>query len=211
MTRAQALIEDPSIKGKRNIVVQVRDMAEARRFYQEIVGCLEGPSGEQWLDFNLCGHQIVCHLNPQLGKQGRVVSQYHLANGRYLPVSHFCVVLEMKKWRSLGKRLKQHRVNFVIEPYSHLENAPGAQATLFLLDPSGNVLEVQSFCGSAEELLKCERTRALAGWMPWAILAAFIVCCIVLLPKKSEDEIATGHFAGPARLPSCASTRSCVP
>jgi uncharacterized protein len=192
------------------IVVQVRDIAEALRFYQEILGCLEGPSGEQWLDFNLYGHQIGCRLNPQLGKEGRVDSHYHLVQGKYVPVSHCCVVLEMRKWRSLVKRLKQHRVKFAIEPYRHLKNAAGAQGTLFLLDPSGNALEVQSFCNSAAELLRFERQRTLAGWMPWAILTAFIVGCILLQAKKSADEIAAGNFAMLARPPPCASVRACL-
>ncbi len=118
------------------IGVQVRDIAEARRFYQEVLGCLEGPGGEEWLDLNLYSHRIVCRLDPQLGKQGRVVSHYHLVEGKYVPVPHFAVVLEMRKWRSLVKRLKQHSVKFVIEPCRHLKSAPDAQATLFLLDPS---------------------------------------------------------------------------
>ncbi len=79
------------------IGVQVRDIAEARRFYQEVLGCLEGSCGEQWLDFKLYGHQIVCRLNPQLGKQGRVVSDYRLVDGKYVRISHFGVVLEMRE------------------------------------------------------------------------------------------------------------------
>jgi extradiol dioxygenase family protein len=192
------------------IGVQVRDIAEARRFYQEVLGCLESPGGEQWLDFNLNGHQIVCRLNPQLGKQGRVVSHYHLVDGKYVPVPHCGVVLEMREWRSLAKRLKRHRVKFVIQPYRHLKGTPGAQVTLFLLDPSGNVFEVQSFC-NVEELLRRERQRAFARWMPWAMLTAFIVCCILLLPKKSEYEIATGNFAVSAHPPPYASAGSCAP
>jgi extradiol dioxygenase family protein len=191
--------------------LQIRDIAEARRFYQEVLGCLEGPKGDQWLDFNLYGYRIVCRLNPQLGEQGRVVSHYHLVGGKYVPIAHCGIVLEMREWRSLAKRLKQHRVKFVIEPYRHIKSAPGVQATLLLLDPSGNALEVQSFCNSAEEFLRCERQRALARWVPWAILTAFIVCCMLLLPKKSENEIAAGDFSVSAHLPPCPSAGSCVP
>lgn len=191
--------------------MQVRDIAETRRFYQEVLGCLEGPGGEQWLDFNLYGHQIVCRLNPQLGKEGRVASHYHLVNGAYVPNSHCGLVLEMREWRALAKRLKQHKAKFAIEPYSHLKSAPDAQATLLLLDPSGNALEVQSFCSSAEDLSRCARQRALAGLMPWAIVTAFIVFGALLLSKKSEDEIAAGSFALPTRIPLCASRGSCVP
>ena len=191
-------------------IVDVRDVAEARRFYEEVLGCLKGPGDGQWLDFNLYGHQVVCRLNPQLGKEGRVDSHYHLMQGKYVPVSHCCVVLEMRKWRSIVGRLKQHRVKFRMETYRHFKNTVGGQATLFLLDPSGNVLEVQSFCNSAAELMRCERQRTLAGWMPWAILTAFIVGCILLLPKKSENEIAAGKFAAPAHLPTCASVGACL-
>jgi len=191
-------------------IVQVRDIAEARRFYEEVLGCLKGPGDAQWLDFNLYGHQVVCQLNPKLGKEGRVGSHYHLVQGKYVPVSHCCVVLEMRKWRSIVKRLKQHRVKFVIETYRHFKNTADAQATLFLLDPSGNALEVQSFCNSAAELLKYERQRTLARWIPWAILTAFIVSCILLVPKKPEDEIAAGNFAVPAHLPPCASVAACL-
>jgi extradiol dioxygenase family protein len=205
MAKAMTDLESENVN-----IVQVRDIAEAQRFYEEVLGCLKGPGGEQWLDLNLYGRPVVCRLNPQLGKEGRVGSHYHLVQGKYVPVSHCCVVLELRKWRSIVKRLKQHRVKFVIERYRHSKNTAGAQATLFLLDPSGNALEVQSFCNSAAELLRCELQRALAGWMPWAIVTAFIVGCILLVPKKSEDEIAAGHFAVSAHLPPCANVGACL-
>jgi len=191
--------------------LQTRDVAEARRFYQEVLGCLEGPKVEQWLDFKLYGHQIVCRFNPQLGKQGRVVSHYHLVHGKYVPIAHCSVVLEMSEWRRLAKRLKQNRVKFVINPYRDTKSAPCVQATLLLLDPSGNAIEVQSFCDSAKEFLRCERQRTLARWTSWAILTAFIVCCVLLLPKKTEDEIAAGNFSVSIHIPPCASGGSCVP
>ena len=199
---AKAMTEDLS-------PLPIRDIAEARGFYRDVLGCLEGPTVDQWLDFNMSGHQIVCRLNPQLGKQGRVVSHYHVVDGKYVPIARCRVELEMSEWRALVKRLKQHRVKFVIEPYRHIQRAPAVQTTLSLLDPSGNALEVQSICNSAEAVLRCERQRALARWMPWAVLAAFIVSCILLLPKKSEDEMAAGNVSGSAHIPPCASAGSC--
>jgi uncharacterized protein len=191
--------------------LQIRDIDEARRFYQEVLGCVERPEADQRLDFNLHGHRIVCRLNPKLGKQGRVASHYHLVDGKYVPIAHCSVVLEMSEWRSLAKRLKQQKVKVVIEPSRHIKGAPGVHAMLFLRDPSGNALEVQSFCNSVEECLRCERQRALARWMRLAVLTAFIVCSILLRLKKSADEIATGHFPEPTPPSSCASTGSCAP
>jgi len=77
--------------------IQIRDIAEARRFYQEVLGCLEDIHGDQRLHFNLYGHPIVCCLNPQLGKQGRVASHYLLVDGRYVPIARSGVVLEMRQ------------------------------------------------------------------------------------------------------------------
>jgi extradiol dioxygenase family protein len=128
-----------------HIAVQVRDIEEARRFYQGLLGCTEGRSSREWVDFNLFGHQFVCHLNPALGPDGRISSHYNPVDGHGVPVPHFGVVLEMGAWQALAERLKRHGVQFVIEPYIRFEGEPGEQATLFFLDPSGNALEFKAF------------------------------------------------------------------
>jgi hypothetical protein len=128
-----------------HIAVQVRDLAEARRFYTTVLGCSEGRSSAEWVDFNLFGHQYVCHLNPSLGPQGRITSHYNPVDGHGVPVPHCGVVLEMDAWQSLANRLKQQQVKFVIEPYIRFKGEPGEQATLFFLDPSGNALEFKAF------------------------------------------------------------------
>jgi extradiol dioxygenase family protein len=128
-----------------HIAVQVRDIAEARHFYHQVLGCPEGRSDIKWVDFNLYGHQFVCHLNPQLGKLGRVASHYNPVDGEGVPVPHCGVVLEMQQWRELAERLREHGVAFVVEPYLRFKGAPGEQATMFLLDPSGNALEFKAF------------------------------------------------------------------
>jgi uncharacterized protein len=128
-----------------HIAVQVRDLEEARRFYKGLLGCVEGRSSTQWVDFNLFGHQFVCHLNPSLGANGSIGSHYNPVDGHGVPVPHCGVVLEMADWQSLSDRLRQHQVRFVIEPYIRFKGEPGEQATLFLLDPSGNALEFKAF------------------------------------------------------------------
>jgi extradiol dioxygenase family protein len=128
-----------------HIAVQVRDIEEARRFYKGLLGCTEGRSAPEWVDFNLFGHQFVCHLNPALGPEGRITSHYNPVDGHGVPVPHFGVVLEMDHWQTLAQRLRQHGVKFVIEPYIRFQGEPGEQATLFFLDPSGNALEFKAF------------------------------------------------------------------
>jgi hypothetical protein len=128
-----------------HIAVQVRDIEEARRFYTTLLGCSEGRSSTDWVDFNLFGHQFVCHHNRSLGPQGTIAAHYNAVDGHGVPVPHCGVVLEMDDWQSLADRLKQHGVQFVIEPYIRFKGEPGEQATLFFLDPSGNALEFKAF------------------------------------------------------------------
>src|SRR6202000_2102164 len=93
-----------------HIAVQVRDLEEARRFYTTVLGCSEGRSSNQWIDFNLFGHQFVCHLNPSLGPRGRMTSHYNPVDAHGVPVPHCGVVLEMDVWQSLADRLQKHGV-----------------------------------------------------------------------------------------------------
>lgn len=137
-----------------HVAVQVRNIPEARRFYGGILGCLEGRSDESWVDFNLYGHQFVCHLNPSIGPNGRIGSHYNSVDGHGVPVPHFGVILEMPQWRELAKNLKQKKIDFIIEPYVRFKGQKGEQATMFFLDPSGNALEFKSFADIARQLFE---------------------------------------------------------
>jgi len=128
-----------------HIAVQVRDIAEARAFYRDILGCTEGRSDVEWVDFNLFGHQFVCHLNPNLGAGGKITSHYNPVDGHGVPVPHCGVVLREAQWASLAERLWRLGVKFVIEPTTRFKGQVGEQSTLFFLDPSGNALEFKSF------------------------------------------------------------------
>jgi extradiol dioxygenase family protein len=124
-----------------HLAIKVRDLAEAREFYGGLLGCAEGRSDSTWVDFNMMGHQLVCHLAPETGPDLHA----NPVDGHDVPVPHFGVVLDMESWRALAAKLKAANVRFVIEPYIRFEGEPGEQATMFFLDPSGNPLEFKAF------------------------------------------------------------------
>ncbi|MBV8783847.1 MAG: glyoxalase [Gammaproteobacteria bacterium] len=128
-----------------HVAIQVRDLTEARRFYGEVLGCPEGRSAPDWIDFDLYGHQFVCHLNRALGRSGRVTQHVNAVDGHGVPVPHCGVVLAPADWQALAARLRRFEVQWVIEPYTRFAGEPGEQSTLFILDPSGNALEFKSF------------------------------------------------------------------
>jgi uncharacterized protein len=128
-----------------HVALQVRNIAEAREFYGRTLECPEGRSAADWVDFNLYGHQLVCHLNPALGATGRIASYSNPVDGHGVPVPHCGVILKPPQWDTLAARLRAARVEWVIEPYTRFKGLPGEQSTLFILDPSGNALEFKAF------------------------------------------------------------------
>ncbi len=124
-----------------HLAFPVHDLAAARRFYLDTLGCSEGRSSATWIDFNLYGHQIVAHLSDAAP---RVVAT-NAVDAHDVPVPHFGVILSMAQWQALSERLRRHGVSFVIEPYIRFKGEIGEQATMFFLDPSGNALEFKAF------------------------------------------------------------------
>ncbi|MFD2263259.1 VOC family protein [Lacibacterium aquatile] len=127
-----------------HIAFPVDDLAAARHFYGTVLACPEGRSSDEWIDFNLYGHQIVAHLKPR--KPGSASDEHHNAvDGHAVPVPHFGVVLELQDWEEMAERLKAAGTKFVIEPYVRFRGQVGEQATMFFHDPAGNALEFKAF------------------------------------------------------------------
>ena len=128
-----------------HIAVQVRDLEEARAFYGGLLGFPEGRASDQWIDFNMFGHQFVVHHNPALGKDGQIPAIANPVDSKAVPVPHCGVVLDFADWQVLAQKLTGVIENFVIEPYVRFAGQAAEQGTLFFLDPSGNALEFKGF------------------------------------------------------------------
>ena len=124
-----------------HLAFPVHDLDEARGFYGVVMGCEEGRSSDEWIDFNFHGHQIVAHLTP--ARSGDAATNH--VDGHGVPVPHFGLVLSMEDWEALAGRLREADTEFVIEPTVRFKGKPGEQATMFLRDPSGNALEFKAF------------------------------------------------------------------
>src|SRR3954468_2624749 len=117
----------------------VRDLQSTRRFYGDILGCAEGRSTETWVDFDFFGNQISAHTGP-------VTPTHHTGQieGIQVPMPHFGALLDWDAFSALADRIRASGIGFVLEPRIRYPGEPGEQATMFLLDPSGNALEFKS-------------------------------------------------------------------
>ena len=124
-----------------HLAFPVTSLAKARAFYGDLLGCPEGRSSPDWIDFNFYGHQIVAHLSVSMDAN----SARSEVDGHGVPVRHFGMVLTMPDWEVLASKLKALGTKFIIEPYTRFKGEPGEQATLFFLDPFGNAIEFKAF------------------------------------------------------------------
>jgi extradiol dioxygenase family protein len=133
-----------------HIAFPVDDLEAARAFYGGTLGCPEGRSSAEWIDFNLFGHQIVAHT------AGVAPGKRHsnAVDGHAVPVPHFGVVLTMDTWEALAERVRAAGVKFEIEPYIRFKGEVGEQATMFFFDPAGNALEFKAFADMSQVFAK---------------------------------------------------------
>lgn len=125
---------------KFHLAFPVVDLEATRRFFIDVLDCSVGREATRWIDFDFCGHQITAHLCERMPD---VVS--NPVDGKAVPVSHFGLILGWAQWQRTARRLRDLGTEFLIEPHIRFAGQVGEQATLFLLDPNGNGIELKAF------------------------------------------------------------------
>ena len=123
-----------------HLAFPVKNLLETKLFYTNFLGCTIGRTSNEWIDFNFYGHQITAHLSPD---SFDVV--YNKVDDKSVPVRHFGLIMDWEDWHIAKDKLIQNKAQFIIEPYIRFRNKPGEQATLFIVDPSINGIELKSF------------------------------------------------------------------
>ena len=133
-----------------HLAIPVNNIQKCKIFYKEILGCMEGRSSDNWVDFDLFGHQLVIHFHESNNKNLHT----NPVDGKDVPIPHFGVILEWENFKRFSSKLEKKGVEFIIKPYIRFEGEPGEQATMFFKDPSGNALEFKSFKDSSQIFAK---------------------------------------------------------
>ena len=124
-----------------HLAFPVHDLEKAKTFYTSTLGCPLGRESDNWIDFNLYGHQVVAHLSPK----DCINTKTNPVDGDSIPARHFGVILPWAEWEELCKILISQNIEFLIKPRIRFKNVTGEQGTFFIQDPSGNALEFKSF------------------------------------------------------------------
>lgn len=129
-----------------HLAIPVHDLGAAAEFYCGLLNCGTGRTDSRWTDLDFLGHQVTLHLVESMERK----PASNPVDGDQVPARHFGVVLDMPDWQALAERLQQADTAFIIEPRIRFQGEVGEQATMFLLDPSGNALEFKSFRDPAQ-------------------------------------------------------------
>ena len=118
-----------------HLAFPVTDLAAAKKFYVDGLGCTLGRESESAVILGLAGNQIVAHLvEESVPKQKGVYPR------------HFGLVFTSEKdWQALADRAKAKGLKFYQEPRSRYEGRPTEHRTFFLEDPSHNLLEFKYY------------------------------------------------------------------
>jgi len=123
-----------------HLAIPVIDLEQATTFYESVLGCSRGREDEHWIDFNLYGHQLVCHLS-----NAASVQISNPVDGDNIPVPHFGVILDFQEFDALAERLRKNNQEFIVEPRTRFKGEAGEQRTMFICDPSNNAIEFKAF------------------------------------------------------------------
>ena len=124
-----------------HLAFPVKDLELTRSFYVGLLECNTGRESEDWIDFDLYGHQIVAHLSPNDCQELNT----NIVDEDNIPSRHFGVILKWKEWEKLCIKLENLKFEFLLKPKIRFKNEIGEQGTFFISDPSGNALEFKSF------------------------------------------------------------------
>jgi uncharacterized protein len=125
-----------------HLSLPVDDLAEARRFYEDGLGCRVGRVRDEWIDVWFFGLQLTLQTRPD---QVRSVADQGCR--------HFGVVLDdADTFRALVTRLRDHGVEWISEPREHEAAELSGKVGGKLADPAGNVIEIKYYADRTEFL-----------------------------------------------------------
>lgn len=125
-----------------HLSLPVDDLAAARRFYEDTLGCRVGRVRDEWIDVWFFGLQLTLAHRP-----GEVLAAEDQGS------RHFGVVLDdAPSFRALVERVDNRGVSWISAPDRHGAAELSGKVGGKLADPAGNVIEIKYYPERSEFL-----------------------------------------------------------
>lgn len=117
-----------------HLAFPIHDIAAAKQFYVDGLGCTLGRESSRAVTFGLHDHQLVAHVIDQAQEQKGIYPR------------HFGLVfLSKESWQALADRAKAKGLTFYQQPRVRFPETRIEHYTFFLEDPSRNLLEFKHY------------------------------------------------------------------
>ena len=129
-----------------HLAIPVEDLDKTIEFYCNVLDCKKGNSENNppfsWCDIDFWGNELTLHSSISEFR----VNERHLVDKEDVSIPHFGAHLDAEEFQSLKGKLVQDwkNVEFVNKPYVRFKGDVLEQETMFIKDPSGNVLEFKT-------------------------------------------------------------------
>jgi uncharacterized protein len=124
-----------------HLSMMCNDLDAARRFYGDLLGLEERRSTKTSVHFDWFGSQLTIHN--VAGYNARHL--HREVDAEDVPVPHFGAALDERRFHEVARHLGNVRWKFVLEPHKRFVGKHHEQWVMFVLDPSGNAIELKSF------------------------------------------------------------------
>lgn len=117
-----------------HLAFPITNVAQAKAFYVDGLGCTAGRETHHALILNLYGHQLVGHVTKDVNPQRGIYPR------------HFGLIFTVEtEWESLLERARQQQLSFREEPKHRFPGLPTEHRTFFLEDPFYNLMEFKYY------------------------------------------------------------------
>ncbi len=135
-----------------HLSLPIRDLAESRHFYVDVLGCDPGREDTSWMDVWFYGMQVTLHERPD-----------QVLAAEEAGVRHFGVALGEEQFVALVARLADHPVQWLRPVSTDHEGTSRQQTKATISDPSGNAIELKWYAepavGLEQPLFQSDGTR----------------------------------------------------
>ena len=119
-----------------HVAVPCRDLAEAARWYAEVLGARPVRMLKDRVTFSFGGVlQLVCHLERRAT----------VPNPRAYPRHHGLTFLRMDDFSRMKAHIEKLGIKFLVRPVVRFANSAHEHQTFMVVDPSGNVVEFKCY------------------------------------------------------------------
>jgi hypothetical protein len=118
-----------------HLAIPINDVAQAKQFYGEDLGCDVGRENPQAVIFNFYGTQLVAHTTEEPLVRQKGIYPRHL--GLILPTK--------QTWQAIADRAQLRQLSFYKQPTLRFPGKPLEHYTFFLEDPFYNLLEFKYY------------------------------------------------------------------